>query len=198
MSLRPPKSFRKQIFVPISTEKTLTRILNDMPPKKVIPDKGKGKGESLVPLAGRRQFFRSIRSSTLLYLLAAPPPPPPPTSRPVTVAPVLWQDNASSKVAPGGGILRIAFDQADFERACQDVIVNPRKEAPKPQQETASIQENEGTTAASGIVEETPAVKVKEKKLPVKKEDVALIVRTVPALLWPRACHSRLTYSGIT
>lgn len=72
-----------------------------------------------------------------------------------------WVDSASTITAPGGGILRIGYDQAEFEQAVRDVITDPKV---KP------IEEGEEKVKVDVEV-------VEEKvKVEIRKEDVTVIV----------------------
>lgn len=62
----------------------------------------------------------------------------------------------------GGGILRIGYDQHLFQQAVNDIILNPTK-VDSPQTETEQVA-------------------VQQPVRPPKKEDVALIVRSLALL----------------
>lgn len=66
----------------------------------------------------------------------------------------------SAMTAPGGGILRIGYDQARFEQAINEVLIEPVDLS-----ETAAVVAEDKEKLAGPIV-----------KVEVKKDDVALVV----------------------
>jgi hypothetical protein len=81
--------------------------------------------------------------------------------------------------APGGGIQRIGYDQAQFEQAVREVILEP-KSKPKPEEEAENKEEE---------------VKEEEVKVELKAEDIAMIVSP---MLREREGLSKLTVALAT
>lgn len=77
-----------------------------------------------------------------------------------------WGDGVSTITAPGGGILRIGYDQARFEQAVKEVIMEPEDLSPL------------GGGAGVGLAIEEAKVDGE-----MRKEDVGVLV-SVPPLRW--------------
>ncbi|KAI5476220.1 hypothetical protein MNV49_007982 [Pseudohyphozyma bogoriensis] len=96
-----------------------------------------------------------------------------------------WGDSASSILAEGGGIIRIGYDQATFEKAVNEVIVAPEdlskgfKPLVKAEEgeEGAEEKKEEGEKEEVAVVEEKKEEEAPKKKVELSKEDVALIVK---------------------
>lgn len=73
-----------------------------------------------------------------------------------------WADGVSLKPAPGGGILRISYDEERFLLACKEVILEPQPE------------EKEQL-----IIENGEAEKKVVKKVEIKNEEVLVLVSEV-------------------
>ncbi|KAL8293673.1 hypothetical protein RQP46_000374 [Phenoliferia psychrophenolica] len=94
-----------------------------------------------------------------------------------------WGDGVSTITAPGGGILRIGYDQARFEQAVKEVIIEPEDLSKKADAATAGADE-------STVVD----VKVEAVKVEVKKEDIALVVKELE--LTPKDAEAALRKVG--
>ena len=111
------------------------------------------------------------------------------TASPRPVDAEYWADSASSQLGPGGGIQRIGFDQAMFEAAYKEVVLentkaewpvfrSPLDDEAEGEAEVEKDQEGEGEKAPEK--DEPEAEEGEDDEVQVNKDDIALIASSVP------------------